>query len=305
MKPILALLVIALLSLLARGQTAPASSPPVAKVSTAESTPALSPAQIRELIQHVAENDMENDKKQLDYTYIERTEEHRLDGKGQVKSTETNTHEIMMLYGSQVERLIAKNDKPLSQKDAAHEDERIQKLTDKRKNESDKEREKRIKEEEKDREETRQFVGEVADAYNFRMAGIENIEGRDTYVIDADPRPGFQPHMKDAKFLPKFRYRVWIDKAESQWVKIDAEAIDTVSLGLFLARIHKGSRILIEQTRVNDEVWPPRHMAVKVDVRLALVKDFNVAQDVTYRDYKKFRSNTKIVPVAEGQPQQP
>ena len=32
-------------------------------------------------------------------------------------------------------------------------------------------------------------------------------------VIDADPRPGYEPHMKDAKFLPKFRFRVWLDRS--------------------------------------------------------------------------------------------
>ena len=59
-------------------------------------------------------------------------------------------------------------------------------------------------------------------------------------MIDADPRPGYEPHMKDAKFLPKFRFRVWIDEAEKQWVKLDIQCIDTVSVGLFLLRLHKG-----------------------------------------------------------------
>ncbi len=122
-------------------------------------------------------------------------------------------------------------------------------------------------------------------------------------MIDAEPRPGFKPHGEGAKFLPKFRFRIWIDKAEGQWIKLDAQAIDTVSLGLFLARVHKGSRIVIEQTRVNDEVWLPRHVAVNVDVRLALVKNFDIAEDVTYRDYKKFRSNTRVVPLGEVQQQ--
>ena len=297
------LLVIPLASWIALGQDAPAPPSSVPTASVTESASTLSADQIRELIRQVAEKDMENDKKQRDYTYIEREEEHRLDGKGQVKSTDVRTSEVMMLYGDQIERLIAKNDKPLSAKDAAKEDERIQKLTDKRKNETEEQRAKRLKQEEKDREEARKFVAEIADAYNFRLAAMEQLEGREMYVIDAEPRPGFKPHGEGAKFLPKFRFRVWIDKAEGQWVKLDAQAIDTVSVGLFLARVHKGSRIVIEQTRVNDEVWLPRHMAVNVDVRLALVKNFNIAQDVTYRDYKKFRSNTRMVPLGEVQQQ--
>jgi len=265
--------------------------------------PSLSEDQIRELIRQTAEKDMENDKRQRDYTYIQREEQHKLDGKGQVKSTETKTSEIMEIYGEQVERLISKDDKPLSDKEAKKEEEKIQKVIDKRKNESESERKKREEKEEKDREESRQFVREVADAYKFKLVGIDALAGRDTYVIDGEPRPGYEPHLKDAKMLPKFRFRAWIDKDESQWKKLDIQCIDTVSFGLFLARIHKGSRIVIEQTRVNDEVWLPQHINVKVDARLALLKDFNVEDDITYRDYKKFRTDTKIVPIGELQPQ--
>jgi hypothetical protein len=269
----------------------------------AAATPSLSQDQIRELIRQTAEKDMENDKRQRDYTYIQREEEHKLDGKGQVKSTETKTSEIMELYGEPVERLVAKDDKPLSDKDAKKEEEKIQKVIEKRKNESEEDRKKREAKEEKEREENRQFVREVADAYNFHLAGIESLAGRDTYVIDGEPKPGYQAHLKEAKILPKFRFRAWIDKDESQWKKLDIRCIDTVSFGLFLARIHKGSRIIIEQTRINDEVWLPQHINVKVDARLALLKDFNLEDDITYRDYKKFRTDTKIIPIGELQQQ--
>jgi hypothetical protein len=267
----------------------------------ADAATQLSQEQIRALIRQASDKDIENDKKQREYTYVQREEEHRLDGNGQVKSSDSKTHEIMVLYGEQVQRLIAKDDKPLSEKDAAKEEERIQKLTDKRKNESEEQRKKRLAEEEKDREDSRKFVSEIADAYNFRFIGTESLEGRETYVIDADPRPDYQPRLKEAKILPKFRFRAWIDKAESQWVKLDVQCIDTVSLGWFLARIHKGSRLLLDQTRINDEVWLPRHVAIKVDVRVALLKNFNVEADMTYRDYKKFRTDTKIVPAGETQ----
>jgi hypothetical protein len=159
----------------------------------------------------------------------------------------------------------------------------------------------RGKKQNKEQEEGRQFVKEIADAYNFHFVGEENLEGRKSLVIDADPRPGYEPHMKDAKFLPKFHFRVWLDEAEKQWVKLDIQCIDTVSVGLFLLRLHKGSSIQLEQVRVNDEVWLPRHVTLKLDARLALLKGLNISEDVTFRDYKKFRTDTKIVPVGELQ----
>jgi hypothetical protein len=269
----------------------------IVKVDPAPST--LSPDQIKELIRKAAEKDIENDKKQKDYNYSERVEEHKLDGKGGTKSTEVHVYDVLQIYGEEVERLVSKDGKPLSEKDAKKEDEKIQKIIDKRKNESDSEREKRLKKEEKDREHGREFVKEVADAYNFTYVGTEDLQGRESYVIDAQPRPGFEPHTREGKILPKFRFRLWLDRAEDQWVKLDATCIDTVSWGLFIARIHQGSRVLIETTRVNDEVWLPQHIAVHFDAKLALLKTVAMNVDFTYKDYKKFQSQTRIVGMEE------
>ena len=84
-----------------------------------------------------------------------------------------------------------------------------------------------------------------------------------------------------------------------QWVKFDITTTDTISFGLFLARIHKGTRIVVETTRINEEVWLPKHVAFHVDVRLALLKNFNEDIEQTFRDYKKFRTDTKITVVEE------
>jgi hypothetical protein len=260
----------------------------------------LSEDAIRKLIRKAAENDIVNDQRQRDYAYTEREEQRKLDGAGQVRSTESTTHEVMVLYGEQVERLVTRNDKPLSAKEGHKEEERIEKITEKRKNETEEERKKRLEREAKEREEEREFVREACDAYTFHVASLETIDGRDTYVIDADPRPGFQAHQKEAKNLPKIRGRIWIDKAESQWVKIDAEAIETISWGLFLARVHKGTHILVEQTQVNDEVWLPKQVWLKLDAKIALLKNYNIIDEITFQDYKKFRAATKILrPAAE------
>jgi hypothetical protein len=56
---------------------------------------------------------------------------------------------------------------------------------------------------------------------------------------------------------------------------------------------------MLEQTRVNDEVWLPQHVTAKIDARLALLKTFNTDIEQEYRDYKKFRTSSKIVSVGE------
>jgi hypothetical protein len=240
----------------------------------------LSQEQMQKLFRIVADKDIENQKRQRDYTYIDREVENKLDGRGQTKSTEVKTYEILEVYGEQVQRLIEKDDRPLDGKDAAKEEEKIQK-------------------EEKEREDGRKFVREISDAYNFKLVGTELVGGREAWVIDGEPRPEFEPHMKESKFLPKFHGRVWIDKDDLQLAKMDIEAIDTVSIGWVLARIHKGTRVMLEQTRVNEEVWLPRHLTFKLDARVALLKGYKIDGDQTYRDYKKFRTSSKIVGMGE------
>lgn len=261
----------------------------------------LSQQQMQELFRAAADKDVENQKRQHDYTYIEREVQNNLDGKGNKKSTEIKTYEILEIYGEQVQRLIEKDDKPLETKEAAKEEEKIQKIIDKRKNESDDAKKKREEKEVKDREDGRKFVHEIADAYDFKLVGTEQVNGREAWVIDGEPHPGFVPHMKESKFLSKFHGRVWIDKDDLQLARMDIESLDTVSIGVFLARIHKGTRFSLAQARVNDEVWLPKQVTYKVDARIALLKGFKVDGEQTYRDYKKFRTTSKIVGIGEVQ----
>jgi hypothetical protein len=50
---------------------------------------------------------------------------------------------------------------------------------------------------------------------------------------------------------------------------------------------------------MNDEIWLPQHVTYKFDARVALLKGYNVDGDQTYRDYKKFRTSSKIVGIGE------
>jgi len=250
------------------------------------------------IIARAAANDEVNDKRVHDYTYTEREEQHKLGPHGEVKSSESTTSETMVLYGESVTRLVARNDKPLSEKEAAKEEERIQKLMKKREKESDSDREKRLAEEEKEREKGRKFVSEITDAFNFEMLPQEEMSSRAAYVIDAQPRAGFKPQSSEGKYLPKFKFRVWVDRAECQWVMLDATVLDTISWGWFVARLNRGSHLLLEQTRVNDEVWLPQRQEFKLDARVVLLKKFDMDVTTTFSGYHKFRTESRIIPAS-------
>jgi hypothetical protein len=139
------------------------------------------------------------------------------------------------------------------------------------------------------------MMHEVTDAYDFRIAGSDRIDGREVWMIDATPRPGFQPHSRGGKILPHLRGRMWIDKLSYQWVRLDAEVIRPISWGLFLVRLDQGARLGFHQTRVNDEVWLPRRIAVAASARIGVLKKLRIEEDVTYKNFRKFQSDARLV----------
>lgn len=129
------------------------------------------------------------------------------------------------------------------------------------------------------------------------------MDGHDTYVVEATPRKDFHPTQPHADILPKLRGKVWINKQDYGCVKLQAETLDTISFGLFLVRIHKGTHIQYEQTRVNDEIWLPRHINVDASGRVALFASGAIDWKSDFLNYKKFTSGVRILPgAAEVEP---
>jgi hypothetical protein len=277
---------------IAAQQTPAAASQPVESSATAALPP---PGDAREIMRRAVEIDNHNFERARNYTGRRRAVQKHLDKHGQVQSTEIRTYEITFLSGEPYSRLIEKDDRPLGQKERQKEEEKIEKFIAKRRDESQQEREKRLAKQEKERREGRLFLRDAANAFDFKLVGEEQIEGHGVYVIDATPRPDFHPTQPHADLLSKVRGRVWIEKENYNWVKAEIETIDTISFGLFLARIHQGSRLMFEQTRVNDEVWLVHRFALSASVRLALLKNEAIELEDIFSDYHKFSTGTRIL----------
>jgi len=245
----------------------------------------------KEIIRKSIDRDLFNFDRLKDYTYTERDESRAYDMHGKLKKTEVETNEIFFLGGHDYARLVGRDDKPLSEKDARKEQEKLDKEIQKREHESAEEKAKI----EKERREERKFLNEVPEAFNFQLVGEEEVSGKPAWVILAEPKPNY--HIKDgrAKFITKLRGKVWIDKSEYQWVKVDAEAMDKVSFGFHMVQIEPGATLHFEQTRINDEVWLPAAAKVYVNARLALFKKLHSEVDIQFRDYKKFQADSHLL----------
>jgi hypothetical protein len=89
--------------------------------------------------------------------------------------------------------------------------------------------------------------------------------------------------------------KLWVDKQDYQLVKVEVEVVDTISVGLFLFRLSKGSRASFEQTRVNDDVWLPRRVQVFASARLGLLKMLHIEQEVIYSKCREFQTGSFLI----------
>jgi hypothetical protein len=243
------------------------------------------------IIRQSVERDATNFERFKNYTFLERVEERRYGRSGNLSSKDIETYEFMVLGGRPYGKLVERDDKPLPAKEARKEQDKVEKESAKRQRESASDKAK----EDRDRSEERRYLREIPNVFNLTLQGTDQIGGRAVWVIGAQPKPGYKPKMKRAEILTHLRGKIWVDQADYQWVKTQAEVIDPISFGLGLIKFEAGAVLNFEQVRVNDEVWLPSLISVRADARLVYLKKLREELDITYRDYKKFQADSRIV----------
>lgn len=258
-------------------------------------TAAAQPPDAREIMRRSVEANDQNWKIARNYTFLERVEEHQLDSAGRIKTKEIKTFDVTLLEGSPYRRLVERNDHPLAPDEKKKEQEKLTRSIAERSKETPAARGRRIAEYEKRREREREMMREVSNAFDFRMAGTQQIDGRECWIVEATPHPGYQPHSQSTKALPHLRGKLWVDRQTLQWAKVDAEVISPVSWGLFLLRLEPGAHIGMDQTRVNNEVWLPKRVVINASARIGFIKSLRIEQEVAYRNFRKFQTDSRIV----------
>ncbi|MFY9740372.1 MAG: hypothetical protein WA252_01290 [Candidatus Sulfotelmatobacter sp.] len=213
-----------------------------------------------------------------EYTYFERD----LEPHGGTK-----TFEDMMILGSPYQRLIAINGKPLPRDKEERERHKLQQTVADRRSESAQDRAERIAKYEKDRRRDQLMMKQLTVALKFKLTGEQKLDGHDVYVLKATPRPDYQPPNMDTQVLKGTEGRLWIDKKTYQWVKVEARVIHPVSIEGFLAQVEPGTQFELEKMPVQDDIWLPKHYAMKASAKIFFLFGHKSQDDETYYGYRK------------------
>ncbi|HWB85762.1 MAG TPA: hypothetical protein VG675_16585 [Bryobacteraceae bacterium] len=214
------------------------------------------------------------------YSCLKRDIDRQFNSNGKVRSREDDLYRVIPLgYNTSYDEIIEQNGEPVS----ADQKQKAEAELERRQAESPAQKRRRFR---KDLN-ARSYMKEVADAFNFRIVGREKLPTGMAWVLEATPRPGFQPRSRYAHAFPKMRGKLWIDQKDVQWVKADAISMDTVTFGFFIARLAKGSHIIIEQQKLPDGDWVPKSISAKASARTFVFFNHNFDEEITYTDYKK------------------
>lgn len=251
---------------------------------------------IRTLLTQLQENEDKVENILDTYSFVQKSTKRELDKGGTLREIESETRQLSFYKGYRISRLIEKNGKPLTEKeqreadkDAGDRVEEIEKIIAKKeKNE--------MKDGPPREDGPRVSVAELLRASNLINPRRERFRGRDVIVFDFEPNPAFD--YKNAKSILKFFGKtagvMWIDEQDKQVARLEAYLADSFKIGGgVLAKLRKGASFVLEQERVNDEIWLPSVADINLSVRVLLFKGINVNQRIESYDYRKFTTEVK------------
>ena len=236
---------------------------------------------------------------QSSYVYVETRREQKLDKHGRTSKESVKVFESYPGLPGEArwERLVAEDGRPVPAEELAKQDRERQKsaagMVQRLAEDASKERARQEREYQKARREREDAVNDIFNVFTIRMIGREPIERHETIAFLLTPRPDAKPKTTEGRQMKHFNVRAWISESDHELVKLEAEAIDTLSFGLgVLARLHKGARLSFLRRKVNGEVWLPAVASYHGSARVGLLLTLRRGGTSEYSGYRKYSVDT-------------
>ena len=250
-------------------------------------------------LQSVRQHLETDDQRQSGYMYVETRREEKLDKDGRSTGKSVKVFESYPALPGETRwnRLIAENGRPIppTELEKADRDRRkhVEDYAQKVAKDPAKERARLDRDRDREWRERTAAIDDIFRVFDIRMIGRESVEGHDTIVFTLMPRPGVKARTREGDIMRSFAVRAWISESDYELVRLDVEAVDTLSFGFgLLARVHKGSRGSFQRRKVNGEAWLPAVATFTGSARVGLVKTIRRGGTLEFSNYKKFNVET-------------
>jgi len=250
---------------------------------------------IKALLIEVSKNQKAIEELQKQYTCHLVADEEKFDSRGEVTSREVKEYDVFNCGGDEIRHLVKNETKPLTAEEQKKEDEKFNKeFAEMQKRDAELANDPKKQQKEEERQQT--AISDFLRAESFTNPRRERFRGQDVIVFDFGPNPDYKPRKLAESIVQKLVGVVWIDEQACDVARLEARFNDSVKIGGgLLASLEKGTNLVLEQTKINGEVWLPSYAEVHAAARVVFVKVRQNEID-RYSDYKKFRVETRIGP---------
>jgi len=138
----------------------------------------------------------------------------------------------------------------------------------------------------KKQKERDELIDATRTAFLYTLVGTETRAGRILYKYRMEPNPAYKATSRTTAIFAKVKGFVWIDPAAEQMARVEGEVTADINVGLFLAKIYKGSHFMQERYEMLPGLWMPSFSQYDFDGR-KLFSTISVHERTFYREYRR------------------
>jgi hypothetical protein len=150
----------------------------------------------------------------------------------------------------------------------------------------------KIQKKQKDRDD---LIEATRNAFLFTYIGQEPRGDHMLSKYRMAPNPAFKPTNRATSIYAKVKGFLWVDDAAQQLAQAEGEVTEDISLGIFLAKIYKGSRFMQDRYEMAPGIWLPSFTQYDFDGR-KFFSNISVHEKTFYSAYKRIGSPAEAIP---------
>jgi hypothetical protein len=189
-----------------------------------------------------------------------------------------------------VARLISVNGRNLTDVERTADDQRLENLA-----RDPSEQSRKQADQQKEANRFLAMVRALPDALLYTYDGTEEIDGRKTTRLKFRPNPSFRTTTTETIVFRAAEGFLWIDDSEKRILKFDGLQTSDINIGWgLLGHIEKGSKLLLEQRRLEQGKWRLTHLNLEGKGQILLFKSLTMKQRQSASDFRPVPENLTV-----------
>ncbi len=123
-------------------------------------------------------------------------------------------------------------------------------------------------------------------AFLYTYLSTETRAGRVLYKYSMEPNPAYKATSRTTAIFAKVRGFVWLDPEAGQLARVEGEVTGDITVGLFLAKVNKGSHFMQERYEMLPGLWMPSFSQYDFDGR-KLFTTISIHERTFYSQYRR------------------